>query len=235
MSVFPLSSPLLKYHLLNLFDDPSGQQPPLLSKYLKIDERIGNYLLNVDEIDTRLRVYTNYLVPQIALNDLLMPVEMKQRLKLLTQKKEALTEGFIFYFQGSYGVGKQTTAEALCHEFNMGLLVVDGDRIASVLENRPPNSEPSAFETTICLLCREASLQKAAIYWKGFDNLLEDGKEVWLKSFMRQMEDVNPLTILAGNVTWEPVDALQNIPFLRVEFPHPTTAERLTHQPLMRN
>ena len=77
------------------------------------------------------------------------------------QKKEALTGGFIFYFQGSYGVGKQTTAEALCHELNMGLLVVDGDRLL--------NSEPTAFETTICLLCREASLQKAAIYWKGFN------------------------------------------------------------------
>ncbi len=220
------SSPLLKYHLLNLFDDPSGQQP-LLSKYLKIDERIANYLLNIDEIDTRLRVYTNYLVPQIPLNDLFIPVEMKQRLKLLAQKKEALTGGFIFYFQGSYGVGKQTTAEALCHEFNMGLLVVDGDRIASLLENRLPNSEPSAFETTICLLCREARLQKAVLYWKGFDNLLEDGKKVWLESFMRQMEDVNLLTILAGNVTWEPVNALQNIPFLRVEFSHPTTAERM--------
>ncbi|GAA6614770.1 hypothetical protein [Scytonema sp. NUACC26] len=91
----------------------------------------------------------------------------------MVSKKEALTNGFIFYFQGSYGVGKQTTAEALCHEFNMGLLVVDGDRIASFFENRPLNSEPSAFETTISLLCREASLQKAALYWKGFDNLLE--------------------------------------------------------------
>ncbi|GAA6614772.1 ATP-binding protein [Scytonema sp. NUACC26] len=224
---FTPSSPLLKYHLLNLLDDPSGQQPPLLSKYLKIDERIANYLLNIDEIDTRLQIYTNYFVPQIALNDLFMPVEMKQRLKLLTQKKEALTRGFIFYFQGTYGVGKQTTAEAVCHEFNMGLLVVDGDRILSGLENRPPNSEPTALETTICLLCREARLQKAAIYWKGFDNLLEDDRKVWLESFMRQMEDVNLLIFLVGNVTWEPADVLQNIPFLRVEFPHPITAERL--------
>ena len=62
----PLSSesPLLKYYLFHLFDDPSYRNPPLLSKYLKVDERVVNYLFGSDEIDTRLQTCTRLSEPQ---------------------------------------------------------------------------------------------------------------------------------------------------------------------------
>ena len=41
------SAPLLKHHLLNLSDDPSQSPASLLSKYLKLDEHIVNYLLDI--------------------------------------------------------------------------------------------------------------------------------------------------------------------------------------------
>ncbi|WGV28011.1 AAA family ATPase [Halotia branconii] len=216
---FTPSHPLLKHHLLNVFDDPSQHQPPQLGKFLKLDDRIVNYLLNIDEIDSRINTYTKYKLPQAKLEDLLLPIEIKQRFQLLTQEKYILTEGCIFYFQGSYGVGKQATAEALCQQLGMGLLIVDGDRLL--------NSENVAFDIAINLVCREAYLQQAALYWKGFDSLLEDDKQARLLSFIKQLEDANLLTFLAGEVTWEPVDALQDIPFLRIEFSHPTNTERV--------
>ncbi|MBD2450053.1 AAA family ATPase [Nostoc sp. FACHB-152] len=212
------SAPLIKHNLLQLCDDPSAQQP-LLSKYLKISERIVNYLLDIDEIDSQISIYTKYKLPQVKLEQLLLPTEIKQRFQLLTQEPQALTEGCIFYFQGTYGVGKQATAEALCREVNTGLLIVDGERLL--------NTEAIAFDTAINLVCREARLQNAAIYWKGFDRLLENDKQARLELLIQQLEDATLLTFLAGEVTWEPVDALQDIPFLRVEFSTPTNAERV--------
>ncbi|MDJ0716757.1 MAG: ATP-binding protein [Prochloraceae cyanobacterium] len=44
------SSPLLKHHLVKLFEDPSQPESPLLSKSLKIDDRIVNYLLDTADI-----------------------------------------------------------------------------------------------------------------------------------------------------------------------------------------
>ncbi len=61
---FSSESPLLKHCLLHLFDDPSHQNPPLLSKYLWVDERVVNYLFGSDEIDTRLQTCARLSVPQ---------------------------------------------------------------------------------------------------------------------------------------------------------------------------
>jgi hypothetical protein len=65
------NSPLAKNHLLQLFDDPTYQQAPLLSKCLRVDERVVNYLLGSDELDSRLLSYADLLSPQNRLADLL--------------------------------------------------------------------------------------------------------------------------------------------------------------------
>jgi len=102
---FSSESPLLKYHLLHLFDDPSHQNPPLLSKYLWVDVRVVNYLFGSDKIDTRLQTCARLSVPQACLDDLFLPTDVKSRLAVLIRKKWANDGGMIFYFQGPYGVG----------------------------------------------------------------------------------------------------------------------------------
>ncbi len=59
---FSSQSSLLKHHLLHLFDDPSHHNPSSLCKYLKVDERIVNYLLGSDEIDTSLLPYARHSI-----------------------------------------------------------------------------------------------------------------------------------------------------------------------------
>jgi Winged helix domain, variant len=60
---FLSDAPLRTYQLLHLFDDPSHHQPPLLSKYLKTDEGVVNYLLGSDALDARLLPYARYTDP----------------------------------------------------------------------------------------------------------------------------------------------------------------------------
>ncbi len=216
---FSPNVPLFTHHLLHLFDDPSHHQPPLLSKYLRVDERVVNYLLGSDELDAHLQPYVQHTVPQIRLEDLFLPADVKARLELLARKNEANNEGLIFYFQGPYGVGKQTAAEALCCELQLGLLIIDGERLL--------NAEDVVFRNTVRLVARDALLQNAALYWDGFDALLSDDKRPWRKMLVRALEKRQGLTFLAGDITWEPADALHASPFMRVEFPRPSYVERV--------
>ncbi len=98
---FTPNAPLLKHHLLRLFDDPLHHQPPLLSQYLKVDERVVNYLLDLDELDTRLLLYARHVAPQASLQDLLLSDDVKRRLESLVREHEADGNGLIFYFQGA--------------------------------------------------------------------------------------------------------------------------------------
>lgn len=216
---FMSTAPLLKHHLLYLFDDPSHQQPPLLNKYLKVDERIVNYLFASDELDARLLPYAQSIMPQIGADGLLLPADLKRRLVLLTREKVRKDEPLIFYFQGPYGVGKQSVAEALSREVGLRLVVIDGEKLVS--------AEEIPFETAVQLTTREALLQNALLYWTGFDALLTDDRRTWRDCLLHALETRPGLTILAGESTWEPMDTLQAATFVRVEFPRPTAVERM--------
>ena len=111
---FTPDSPLVKNYFLKLFDDPAHHQPPLLSKFLKVDDRVVNYLLGSDELDARLLPYARHTLSRTRLEDLLLPLDIKRRLALLTRAK---SERLTVYFQGSYGVGKQSAAEGICREW----------------------------------------------------------------------------------------------------------------------
>jgi SpoVK/Ycf46/Vps4 family AAA+-type ATPase len=211
---FAPSAGLFKLHLLHLLDDPAQPQPPLLSKYLKVDERVVNYLLDSDELETRLLPYAQYILPQTRLENLFLPEEVKRRLVLLVRD----LSGLIFYFQGPYGVGKQTTAAALCRELGLGLLTVEGDRLL--------NLPWPDFETAVRLAQREARLQHAALYWNGFEMLLAEDKTVQREALLQVLAGQPGLTFLAGNMVWEPANMPPGMHFLRLEFPLPAYAER---------
>lgn len=216
---FSSESPLLKHHLFHLFDDPSHQNPPLLGKYLKVDERVVNYMLDSDEIDTRLLSYVRHTIPQARFDDLLLPSDVKRRLLSLTRDKRTGDDGLIFYFQGPYGVGKQITAEAICRDMGMGVLAIDGECLL--------NAEGSSFDEMVHLAARETLLQDAALYWDGFDVLLADDRRASLDMLLRRLEGRRGLTFLAGDITWEPMDALHTKDFVRIEIPRPRSAERV--------
>jgi SpoVK/Ycf46/Vps4 family AAA+-type ATPase len=220
---FASSAPLLNHHLLHLFDEPGQQQMPLLRKCLKLDERVVNYLLDdgkaLDTMEPRLLPYVQQVAPKVRMEDLRLPLEMKRRLALLVRTGATENRPLILYFQGAYGLGRRTVAEALCRELGVNLLVVDGERLLQ--------TEAQAFGQAVNLIMREARLQKTAIYWTGYDALLGDERRSWCHTLLRTLEDREGVTFLAGNVTWEPVETLRQVPFVRIEFPKPSYEERI--------
>jgi hypothetical protein len=209
-------APLVDGKLLLVSDDP--QDPAaLLNKYLSVNERIAGYLLGSDEPDSHLLSFVRCVRPETRLEELVLPAETRKRFSLLAGRNNA--DPITLYFQGSYGSGRKTAAEALCHELGLGLLVVDTEGLA--------NNQSLNFETAVRLAGREALLQAAALYWDGVDFLLAEEKKPLRRILLTELGRCKNTAFLAGTMVWEPADELQGSTFLRIEFPRHTYDDRV--------
>jgi MoxR-like ATPase len=211
-------TPLLRHRLIEMFDDPSRPQPPLLARYLRPDARVVSYLFDGDDLDARLAPFAHCVEPAVRLESLVQEPELKAHLRALAGLPET-DGGAVLYLKGPYGVGKEMTAEALCGELGLRLLVMDGDRLLA--------TDNATFETILDLAGREAVLQRAALFWRGFDLLLAEDCAARRGRFLAALEERQGLTFLAGATDWEPADALHGVAFNRVELPQPGHRERL--------
>jgi MoxR-like ATPase len=216
---FAGTAPLLRHRLVELFDDPSRLQPPLLARYLRPDARVVSYLFGDDDLDARLAPFAHCREPASRLDDLVQEADLEARLRALVALPEADGRGVILYLQGPYGVGKETTAEGLCRELGLRLLTVDLERLLA--------ADDATFETVLELAGREAVLQGAAQLWRGFDLLLAEERTARRGRFLADLEERRGLAFLAGEAEWEPADALHGALFTRVELPLPGHRERL--------
>jgi hypothetical protein len=208
------SAPLLRHRLLRLTEDPGHRDPPLLSRYLKPEDRTVDFLLGADEPDPRLAPYARAVEPRARLDDLLLPDALRGRLRGLAR---AGAEG-VLYLQGPYGVGKRTVAEAMCAEAGRGLVVVDTARLAGLDEAR--------FDELAGVAAREALLRGAALFWDGFDALLPDDRRARRDAVLREAREGGAV-FLAGEDGWQPADELGGAAFYRVALPRPEHADRV--------
>jgi len=215
---FTSSAPLRKHELLHLASDTVQGQLTLLDHTFTVDERIMNYLFDTDDFDTRLLSFADCREPHVQLDDMLLADETKQQLLRFLHEHETTDTQVLLYFYGPAGVGKRSTAEALCQALGRKLLVIHGKKVQ--------HGDPTAFSLTIRLALREARLQNAALYWDGFDTLLSD--EAWSArtTFLRELVGQHELLFSAGDTTWEPTETFPQTSFLRLEFALPSTAER---------
>jgi SpoVK/Ycf46/Vps4 family AAA+-type ATPase len=221
-------APLIWHRVLTVFAEVPERHSPLLTHFLKVDERIVQYLLGSDQTDARLLPFIRGSEPQVTWWDLILPEDVKGCLEDLLEWYGAVrvparpsddrSEGLILYFQGPAGVGKQATAEALCRDLGIPLLVIDTARL---LQGDLP------FETAARLLFREALLQQAALYFDRFDLLLAEDDKLrrCRETVIEELERLSGLTFLAGQTGWEP-EALHRKALIRVDLPVPPYALR---------
>ncbi|MDM0047923.1 ATP-binding protein [Variovorax sp. J22R115] len=150
------SAPLFAQQIVQLRDDPSQPDPPLLARYLKVEDRIVQFLFGIDEIDGRLRAFAEPVVPRRSLDDLLLTDDARRALR---RAWPALSEAPlpVMLLAGPAGAGKRSAAEGICHERQWPLLVVD---VAAL----PAESDEVRLAA---LIEREAALLGGAVYWRG--------------------------------------------------------------------
>jgi len=215
---FSPQAPLIKYRLLRLYDEHTQRTAPLLAKYLQIDERITSYLLGADQVDTRLLPFAHLIHPRVKLSDVILLDDVKHHLTNLARRFKE--RGLIFCFQGGYGVGKQTTAEAVCYELGVPLLSIDVNRMVGA---DPP------LEISVPLIFREGLLQNAALYLSDFHVLLSDEKEVksGYDNVIQELESYPYWVFLGSERDWEPRGVLLNKPAIGIELPLPSYSARM--------
>jgi len=199
---FSPQAPLCRYHLLRFVDD--SQQKSLLSRNVKLDDRIVDFLLGFSSMERD----WSYLVIDEAL---------KETLSRFSKEcfKNRLGYRPIFYLSGPCGAGKKLAAEAFCQDLKLPLMTVDTKILLSA---------EIGFEKVVNLLFREALLQPAAVYMDHLDLITTDDPKnaQYQNSLIQAMEELSWVTFLAGEKSWHPSPGLKKNAFLNIELPAPS-------------
>jgi hypothetical protein len=117
-AAFAADAPLRRRRLIELVED--GQRsPPLLGRFIKIDDRIVSELLGRPAPDALIAEVISCRWPERTLDDLILTDELVVRLR---QALAAHPQGLVLALQGGYGSGRRAVAEALCAELGRPLL-----------------------------------------------------------------------------------------------------------------
>jgi SpoVK/Ycf46/Vps4 family AAA+-type ATPase len=213
-TLFHPKAPLLKYGLIRVTQNT--QAKPLLSRSLEIDDRIVNFLLDLNSLDSRINSFAKVMDPERDWSAVLLDNQCKERLIQLSKDyvKQSLRSKLIFCFWGPYGSGKKLAAEAFCRELKLPLIIADIRDLLSVEMD---------FEKAVRILFREAVLQPAAIYLDHFDLLTTDEQKYihYWNILDRAIEEFSFITFLAGEKPWHPKTGLKKCTFLEIQFPVP--------------
>ena len=207
--------PLVKHRIIQIFADPNHLIPPLAAMYLKLDNNIINYLLEQDHRTTDLHPFATYINPRIGLDDLFLPGIFKNKLNHLLQNYQKSKKRIIIYFKGIDGIGKKSTAQAMCLELGINLLIVD---ITQLLET--PSSEA---ENVVHRIYREAIMQNAALYWDHVDALAAENQHAWQRLIFEKPAQSPLIAFLSGNSSDHFSLGLSEHACVRIEFPLPSS------------
>ncbi len=205
--IIAAEAPLRRHRLLAL----TGEPPPI---DVKAEDGVLDYVLGLEHLDPRVAICGRRVESRRQLDDLLLPTAASERLTALAVSGMP-PGGLVLHFQGRYGSGRQSTAEALAHSFGIALLVVNAVHVAAL-------TEPEA-RTLIAVIAREALLRGMAVYWDGFDAFLDDNRRPQLRALSEAWSD--GIVFLAGERAWEPRGA--QIRFAQVKFPLPSALDRI--------
>lgn len=214
---FNYEAPLIWYSLLQFSNSSPGESSPLISRPLKLDDRIVNFLLGSGSIDARLESIIRFFNPGENLKDHLLAGQTSDRLLNFVQKhfggvNDSFSQNLVFYLHGLYGAGKHTLAGLICSKTGFPLLIADTEKM---LESSLP------FDKIVRILGRETLLQQAALCLENFDSLFKDAEKNNLKieCISEMCQVFSRLTFLLGSQPWIPVSSFYNNTFISLELP----------------
>ncbi|MCS6937893.1 MAG: ATP-binding protein [Roseiflexus sp.] len=220
---FEASAPLMRHRLLLTFED-GQRRPPLIARFLKLDDRIAAELRRTSgdppaPLDALLTPFAGWSQPARQLDDLVLPADLLARLRQLVAEPQAR---MVIGVRGGYGSGRRALAEALCTAASVPLLTVDLERLPA--DDAPGTASPDELlERAV----REAALRGAALFWRGADRLLADDAPVALRTALLAALDAHGgWSFLALEQPWEARGAFRQARYLHIELPHLSYSDR---------
>jgi SpoVK/Ycf46/Vps4 family AAA+-type ATPase len=219
------AAPLVRHQLIRHAGEGHDEASPLLTRALAVDERVLNYLLDVDAPDARLAPFVRVVRPAAELADLLLPAGMLEGLARLFRAAHAATaEGaagaMAFIFSGPAGAGKEFTAEALCGDAGCELLVADVHAMSKA---------DADLARLLARLFREARLRRAAVYLDGAETVLGEGEQeaASRRALLAALEEFEGVAVLGSREPWHPSEGAPAGRYFHVAFPAPGYDARL--------
>lgn len=217
---FDISEPLFKHNLISFVGEDTGN---ILSRFIKVDDRIINYIMGIDFIDTRIESYCTLIRPQKDLDELIMQDPLKKQIEniiksILENKSE--DQHFTCLLQGSYGTGKKTIAQAICKKLNKEIMALNIEILI--------NSEAD-FEEIIQLVFREVLIQNSVIYLDNFEYLHAEGpKNVFYRNILfKNLEEFKGITFISTKAPIELVEGQNNLFKIEIAKPDYNTRKKL--------
>lgn len=215
---FDTSEPLFKHNLISFAGEDTGN---ILSRFIKVDDRIMNYILGIDFIDTRIEPYCKLIDPKAELNELIMQEMLKKQVEnIIKSYSGAKSKHFTCLLQGSYGAGKKAIAQAICKERDKEILTLNIETLI--------NNEVN-FEEIIQLTFREALLQDSTACLDNFEFLhTKDPKNAFYRNILfKNLEEFEGIIFIASNDSIEFTEGQNNLFKIEIEKPDYNTRKKL--------
>jgi SpoVK/Ycf46/Vps4 family AAA+-type ATPase len=215
---------LFRTGLLSASDD--GQQVGArMSRVLRVDERIGEFILGQSTLPP-----TVADVAQLVSPGEIVTFERAQRLALAVRGylDHASEQRLVVQLTGPAGVGKRALAEQVCALLGTPMLVVDVDELAGLREQG---------EQLVRQAIREGVLQPAAVYLDGLERLhsalasAEDGaaqrrgERSLLAAIARAIADYSWLTFIGTDKPLPRIGRWRTFDWLQVDLTRPDDTE----------
>ena len=110
-SAFGPQAPLRRFRLIQMIG--GSEETPLLSRFLKLDDRIAGFLLETDGLDTRLNRDAIFSWPQVTWDEVSVADETRDRMRAFVSNAFGDSEKVIFYFAGPDHAAKESLMEAI--------------------------------------------------------------------------------------------------------------------------
>ena len=213
---FAPDAPLIKHSLLHLIPDPHQVKPPILSYYLKLDDRVIHFLLKQKGLEPRLGSWCQLLARPAVEDKLPIRDEIKQILPKLVTQAQNTRQPLLLHFSGLHPAEKRRGAIALAAQLNRRLLIADLAQALAVKDD---------FDQLLKLLFREACFHDAILYLDSLDVLQTKEQHLLYKSLLDRLAEAKGVTILSGVQSWVATFTDTKV-VITVPFPTPDFSQR---------
>lgn len=217
---FGEGSKLTSYFLS--LEGTSPQQTSLLTKQLKLDERMVQFILDIGPIDEAIRHFTTIVYPQDTPDPLLVGKDIQDKLRRFVRQQLAeakqVERNIYFNLWGFDGAGKRLHAHHFAHYVQRPLMIVELKRLL----------EEEDYEPLLKHVLREAIIQRVVLCLQDFDQLLTEERSTnqKLNQLLATWSHFSGIIFVLTKTLWKPANRLGEAIYINIEIPVPPDFER---------